>query len=84
MRIRRNIMMIKKTLTVMLSRRRRKRMMRSPQVVTRRMTQPDMCMLELHVKKKTSVWMHKRPHTICVNKVGSNQILSSLSCTPRK
>lgn len=52
MRIRRNIMMIKKTLTVMLSRRRRKRMMRSPQVVTRRMTQPDMCMLELHVKKK--------------------------------
>lgn len=35
-------------------------------------------------QKKTSVWMHKRPHTICVNKVGSNQILSSLSCTPRK
>lgn len=63
MRIRRNIMMIKKTLTVMLSRRRRKRMMRSPQVVTRRMTQPDMCMLELHVKKKKHLFGCTKGHT---------------------
>lgn len=66
MRIRRNIMMIKKTLTVMLSRRRRKRMMRSPQVVTRRMTQPDMCMLELHVKKKNiCLDAQKATHHLC-------------------